>query len=193
MEPTADPCTMPTLGCRSVLNHPALSTACRIAWGWMGCALLLGALVPQGASFAGSGLEGFGRWQWDVRRCERNLEGGAVARCGKVQVDQVQEDVLSVRFIANGPQRDGTNQLTFVGTVVKGQTALRCRDALCQPVTGVQTTVSSVSERFFDARGVAEGLPKAWPADGSCRVEPTGVVCEAKALTGERWRAEATI
>ena len=193
MESPAAPCTMPTNGCRSVPNHPVISPALRFTLSLMGFALLLVGFVPQGASFAGDGVEGFGRWQWSVRSCERNLEGGSAGRCGKVQVDQVQEDVLSVRFIANGPQRDSSNQLTFVGTLAKGEKALRCRDALCKPSIGVQTTVSSVSERAFDGRGLAEGLPKAWPADGSCRVEPTGVLCEAKALSGEHWRAEAKI
>lgn len=116
-----------------------------------------------------------------------------MARCGRVQVDLVQEDVLTVRFIASDPRGDRTSHLTFVGSVPKGQSGLRCRDARCQPVSGLQTSVSSVSERSFDSRGVAEGLPRAWPAGGSCRVEPKGVLCEAKGPSGEHWRAEASI
>ncbi|MGB7564171.1 MAG: hypothetical protein WBM08_05400 [Prochlorococcaceae cyanobacterium] len=155
-------------------------------------AFLLAALAPLGPSFAGDEADSFGRWQWDVGKCERNLEGQEPARCARVQVDQAVEGLLTIRFIASGPQRDGSNLLVFVGALSEGQRPMRCRLGKCAPVAPVRAEVSSVSESSFDGRGLAEGLPKAWPADGSCRVEPSGVSCEAKALSGERWTAQAS-
>lgn len=155
-------------------------------------ALLLAALAPLGPSFAGDEAASFGRWQWDARKCERNLEGQEPALCGRVKVDQAAEGLLTIRFIASGPKRDGSNLLVFVGALSEGQRPLSCRMGKCVPVGPVRAEVSSVSESSFDERGLAEGLPKAWPADGSCRVDPSEVSCEAKALSGERWRAQAS-
>ncbi|MCP9917228.1 hypothetical protein [Cyanobium sp. ATX 6F1] len=164
----------------------------RHAFASLAVAVLLAALAPLGPSFAGDGAEGFGRWQWDVGKCERNLEGQEPSRCGRVQVDQAVEGLLTIRFIASGPKRDGSNLLVFVGVLPKGQQPMRCRQGKCEPVAPVRAELSSVSESSFDGRGLAEGLPKAWPADGSCQVGPSEVSCEAKALSGERWRAQAS-
>lgn len=158
----------------------------------LAAALLLAALAPLGPSFAADEADSFGRWQWDSRNCERNLEGSEPSRCARVQVDQAIEGMLTIRFIANGPKRDGSNLLVFVGVLPAGQESMRCRQGKCEPVAPVRTEVSTVSESSFDGRGLAEGLPKAWPADGNCRVEPNEVICEAKALSGERWRAQAS-
>ncbi|MCP9850588.1 hypothetical protein [Cyanobium sp. Morenito 9A2] len=154
-------------------------------------ALLLASLAPIGSALARDDSGSFGRWQWSVGRCERNLEGLAPSSCGRVQVDQATEGMLTIRFIASGPKRDGNNVLLFVGLLPKGEAPMRCRQGSCEPVGPVRAEVSTVSEHSFDGRGVAEGLPKAWPAEGSCRVALAEVSCEAKALSGERWRAQA--
>jgi hypothetical protein len=84
------------------------------------------------------------------------------------------------------------NQLTFVGELKPGSPAMRCSQARCMPQGGMQAQLSSVSETRFDGRGLAQGLPSAWPVNGTCLVEERQVRCQAKALSGEAWTAVAT-
>ncbi len=135
---------------------------------------------------------GFGHWQSGTRRCSRNLAGSPKNPCQLVQLDQQVEGLLTVRFIAPGIQKDSLNQLIVVGLLQPNSQPLLCQQGRCQPAGPLTTVVSTVSERSFDGRGLAQGLPKAWLASGSCRFEPRSVRCEAKAPGGEQWQADAS-
>lgn len=83
--------------------------------------------------------------------------------------------------------------LTFVGILSAPSEAMECRQASCSLVKPMELSLSTVSETLFDARGVASSLPSAWPVNGTCRLDPSLVRCEARALSGESWLAEAKL
>ncbi len=163
---------------------------------------LLGFALPYTAAGSGdrqpgsgtpSGLDGgFGHWQSGTRSCSRNLAGAPKGVCQAVQLDQQVEGLLSVRFIAPGAQKDSLNQLIVVGLLQAHSSPLRCQQGRCQPAGALSTLVSSVSERSFDGRGLAQGLPKTWMVSGSCQVEASSVRCQAEAPGGEHWQASAS-
>ncbi len=135
---------------------------------------------------------GFGSWQSGTRSCSRNLAESPPSNCQQVQLEQQLEGLLTVRFIAPGAQKDSLNQLILVGLLQPNSPPLVCLQGHCQLAGPLSTVVSTVSERSFDGRGLAQGLPKAWLASGSCRVEGRSVRCEAAAADGQRWQATAS-
>jgi len=136
--------------------------------------------------------EAFGRWQPRLQNCERTLPGAAAGECGTVLVDQRSAGVMRVSW----PGRGGSGQasvLTFVGLLSGVSEPMACRQAICSLSKPIELTLSTVSLSLFDARGVANGLPSAWPVNGSCRLEASRIRCEARALSGERWTASAAL
>ncbi len=148
--------------------------------------------LEAGPLLAQRRADGFGTWQRAAQSCRRNLAGAQPADCLSVQLSQQLEGVLSVRFIARGAQRDSASQLTFAGALAAGATPLACQGGRCTPKGPLSTELTSVSQGSFDERGLAQGLPAAWPAEGRCQLEATSVRCEARALSGETWSAQAT-
>jgi len=176
---------------------PGTADSTRAATSWRRRPLLV--LVPlllllleAGPLLAQRRADGFGSWQRAAQTCRRNLAGAQPAGCLSVQLSQQQEGVLSVRFIARGSKPDSANQLTFAGALVAGSKPLACQGGRCTPKGPLSTELTSISEASFDERGLAQGLPSAWPAEGRCQLEATGVRCEARALSGETWSAQAT-
>ena len=107
-------------------------------------------------------------------------------------VDQRSAGVMRVSW----PGRGGPGQasvLTFVGTMAAGSEPMACRQAICSLSKPIELTLSSVSQSLFDGRGVASGLPSAWPVNGSCRLDTRRIRCEARALSGETWTASASL
>jgi hypothetical protein len=148
--------------------------------------------LPLSPAWAQSRSEGFGQWQSRADQCRRNLADGPGAACMGVQLNQRLEGLLNVSFVARGQQKGAISQLTFVGELKPGSPAMACRNGRCSAKGPMQVVLSSVSETSFDGRGLAEGLPKAWPVNGTCVVEAQRFSCQAKALSGEQWSAEAT-
>jgi hypothetical protein len=150
---------------------------------------LAAALVQAPAAAGPAG--GFGRLQDTARSCLINLAAAPQRPCAALQFDQQLEGLLSIRFMAPGGGGEARDQLTFVGVLDQASTPLLCEQGRCRLQGPVRTQISSVSESSFDGRGVATGLPKAWPARGTCSVEQRQVRCQARALSGETWSAAA--
>lgn len=173
--------------------HVALSLPVVRALGRWPLLLAAAALaLPLNGARAQGLSEGFGQWQSRSGDCRRNLAGAASAACMAVQLNQRMAGLLNVSFLARGEQKSAVSQLTFVGELKPGSSAMACRNGRCSPTGLMQLALSSVSETSFDARGLAEGLPKAWPVNGTCVVAAQRLSCQAKALSGEQWSAEAT-
>ncbi|MCT0198092.1 hypothetical protein KQ313_00090 [Synechococcus sp. CS-1325] len=164
----------------------------------MHCAALLSLLAGSVAVAATANAEPratppsdpIGRLQRAARTCSSNLAEAPQAPCSSVQFEQ-QTGQLTIRFISAGLQPEESNQLVFVGVLAPGSPPMDCQQGRCQLREAISTTVASVSERSFDGRGLAKGLPQAWPANGSCQVERNQVRCKARALSQELWSAEA--
>jgi len=154
---------------------------------------LIGSLAIAAASSAlpqAPPIDPTGRLLSAARTCSSNLAAAPQVACSAVQFEQ-QLGQLTIRFISQGLQADESNQLVFVGVLAPGNPPMVCQQGRCQLQGAISTTVASVSERSFDGRGLAKTLPRAWPANGLCRVEQRQVRCEAKALSHERWSAVA--
>jgi len=156
--------------------------------------LLVGGLAAASASLAqprATPTDTIGRLQSVARSCSSNLAAAAQAPCTSVQFEQ-QDGLLNVRFISPGQRGGESDQLSFVGTLQPGSVPMACQQGRCQFQGAISTAIASVSERSFDSRGLVKALPKAWPANGSCRIDQRQVRCEAKALSRELWSATAT-
>ncbi len=151
--------------------------------------LLASLLLPLAASGAETQLDNVGKLAIVTKACSRNLDAQPPQGCARLMLDQIQSNLLAVRFIARGEHPDASNQLTFAGNS-KG--ALNCRFNRCSFNGPVELELSSLSEVIFDRNGVAEGLPKAWPVVGTCRIDASSVSCSARAIQGERWEATAS-
>lgn len=153
--------------------------------------LLLGLGPASGSSaMSQSVLESMGRLEQTTRDCSRNLvlkkQNGD---CARVVVDQIDRDFLTVSFYARGAERDSSNKLSFGGTTNR---SMVCEASRCRVAGAIQLELSNASEVDYDSNGIATGLPSAWPVNGSCKLSSDAVVCEAKAFSGEQWRAEAS-
>ena len=154
--------------------------------------LLLAGVLPLMASTARgqSEIDSMGRLELGTTNCSRNLvinkESGG---CGRVVIDQMDREYLSVSFYARGPVHGSSNKLTFGGT---SNRSMKCKNTNCSISGPIKVELSSASEVDFDANGVAKTLPSAWPVIGECSIDSRAVNCEAKALIGEQWRAMAS-
>mgnify|MGYP006275808385 CR=1 FL=1 len=107
-------------------------------------------------------------------------------------MDQRSAGVIRVSWPGRGAAGQAS-VLTFVGTLTSASQPMACRQAICSLRQPIDLTLSTVSQSLFDGRGVASGLPSAWPVNGRCRLEATRIRCEAKALSGETWTANAAL
>jgi hypothetical protein len=153
--------------------------------------LALVLLAPSPPLLAAGRGEGFGVWETRTLGCRRNLAGSAATPCVAVLLEQRLEGLLNVAFMARAPEPGAINQLMFVGQLQPGSAAMACRLGRCEPKGALKLALSSVSETRFDGRGLAQGLPKTWLVQGTCSLEARSLICQARALSGEQWRASA--
>jgi hypothetical protein len=149
--------------------------------------------TAPGLATAAERLDDFGLLQLTTSRCQRNLAGSPAAPCSTLRLEQNREGLLNVQFMGAGGGPERSNRITFVGMVREGQANLSCQAGRCRLTGPLRTEVTSVSEIGFDGRGLPIGLPKAWPAEGECQLLQREVRCQVRALSGERWAAEASL
>lgn len=137
-----------------------------------------------------------GRFETTSNGCRYTLSDGKSGGCRVVQIAGRSAMVLGVQFIGRGPVRGSSRSLTFVAKTESGQTSpLSCHLGRCR-LTGTNWsgTVTSVSEAAFDADGIAEGLPKAWPSRrGHCKLEAQQIHCRVDVVTGKQLHAQARL
>ncbi len=133
--------------------------------------------------------ENIGNLTIATSNCSRNLEDQLQGPCSRVVLDQLQKDVISVRFIARGKQPDSSNQLTLAGT---SQNSLQCKNTRCVITGPIELELSSISEVSYNNNGIAEEMPKAWPVLGNCKLELKSINCKARSIQGQRWEANAS-
>lgn len=160
--------------------------------GCLAGAALAALIAPAPPALAQGRSDGFGRWQPHALSCERNLADAAPQACTAVLVDQRSAGVYRVSWSGGGGSGLGS-LLSFVGVLAAPSEPMACRQALCTPAQPFELTLSSVSQSLFDARGLANALPSAWPVTGRCQLELSRIRCEARALSGETWTAVAAL
>lgn len=136
-----------------------------------------------------------GRFEAAGRDCRYTLSEGEPEDCRVVQIDGRSPTVLGIRFIGRGPVRGSSRSLTFVATTTGQDSPLRCHLGRCRLSDKAWSgTVSSVSEAAYDADGIAEGVPKAWPAKrGHCKLDAQQMHCTVDVVSGEQLDAQARL
>ena len=163
-------------------------------------ALLLAVLLSAAALRAQepSPAEAFGRWQPALRSCRSSEPGLMHQRCEAVLVEQRSAGVFRLRWRGAQLRPLLWRQLIFVGILPERAESLVCRQAVCRLLRPITLTVSTVSSSPFSSSGygsspVVHGLPGVWLASGQCRLDLDGIRCQAQAMTGEVWTAEAQL
>jgi len=158
------------------------------------------AVAPSLAGRPGDKDTGFGRWESLLNRCKLHWpvtgagNGATSSGCLKLRLDQSIEGMLRVRFInAAGGHRFASEELTFVGLLLKQDQPMRCRGGACDPIWPVRLMVHGVASRRFDGRGLAQQLPSNQLAKGSCELGPIQLSCQASGQNGQTWQASATL
>lgn len=123
--------------------------------------------------------EAFGRWQQRPRSCTVEHGAAPVLRCQAVQLDQRSPEVLRLSVQAQGPGRGDLIQFTLVGALAQGQQPMGCRNGACSLKQPLQLSLSTLSLVRFDGRGLAQSLPETKPVQGTCRIDPAALHCEA--------------
>ena len=161
---------------------------------------LAGALIwvcHQPTGLAG----GFGRWQSRAHPCHfatsapRRTPASQPRQCQLVRLEQNLEGLLSVRFLADGSDRQlGAEQLLFAGVLDSGQRPMRCNpDGRCSPRWPTRLVVANVATARFDGRGLATSVPQTMLARGHCELMRSQVRCKAENDAGESWSAQARL
>lgn len=174
-----------TMGTRAV-NHRRVTLTAQI--------LATGVLLTHAGIGASSTTPTIGRLQRTTAACNTTATEGAEHRCDRIQLDRKTDSVLRVRFIGPDSRKGITRMLTFVTTDGGKELPITCRNGLCQlSTTAWEGPVMGAAEAFSNGLGIAEGLPRAWPAKGVCKINPAGVECHAQLSNGLTLRAEAKL
>lgn len=150
---------------------------------------LLAALLDPWRLAAAPEPQRFGRWQERPSRCSIELAGEPPLLCRAVQLDQRTASVLRLSLLAAAPQRQ-EQQLTLVGELLPESEPMACRDGRCQLRQPLQLQLRTISLTHFDGRGLAQGLPRTWVGQGSCRLAVDAISCEARDNADQQWTVE---
>ncbi|EAU72873.1 hypothetical protein [Synechococcus sp. RS9916] len=174
-----------TMGTRAV-NHRWVTRTAQI--------LATGVLLTHAGIGASSSTPTIGRLQRTTAACNTTATEGSEQRCDRIQLDRKTDSVLRVRFIGPDSRKGITRMLTFVATDAGKDLPITCRNGLCQlSTTAWEGPVMGAAEAFSNGLGIAEGLPRAWPAKGICKINSSGVECHAQLSNGLTLRAEAKL
>lgn len=135
--------------------------------------------------------EDLGRWGDRPVQCSRSWAGAGPGPCTALVLDQRTAGVMRLLVVAPAAAPLAFTQLGFVGQLQPGSEPMPCRQGVCRLSKPIALTLSSVSQAELDGRGLVRGLPSAWPVNGQCLLRPERIRCQARALSGEIWTAEA--
>ena len=153
-----------------------------------------GVLLTHAGIAASNPTPTIGRLQRATAACNSMAVEGTEHRCDQIQLDRKTDTVLRVRFIGPDSKKGITRMLTFVATDSGQELPITCRNGLCQLSTMPwEGPVVGAAEAFSNGLGIAEGLPRAWPAKGVCKINRARVQCQAQLSNGLSLRAEAKL
>ena len=159
---------------------------------------MLGLMVLPWLAFPVAAAELFGRWQHTPLRCDVMPLGLPPWRCHGLQIDQRDPSVVRLGLQADLKDAPGLMALTLVGALAASSKPMACSNGRCQLQHPLQLRVISLALSRFDARGLAQGLPRAWPVIGTCRIDPAVLICDVQmqqngAMLPERWQINAEL
>lgn len=132
-----------------------------------------------------------GRLEVSTTHCSFAAPSAQDLSCHRIELARKTDNVLRLRFTGESKQPGRGRSLTFVAINPDQIPPLSCDRGQCTLTTSRwQGAVVGVAEALTTNLGIAEGLPKAWPAQGSCKLVVRQLSCRAKVSTGEVFSAE---
>lgn len=170
----------------TITEHPPLAVwAVSAAWA---AATLLALPAAEAAPPA------IGRMEVNTHQCSFIARTDERQPCYRIELARKTEGVLRLRFIGQGEQKGHGRILTFVAINADQPLPVSCHQGQCElNETRWQGSVIGVAEAMTTGLGIADGLPKAWPAQGSCRLEQRRLACSAQLNTGVALSARARL
>lgn len=149
---------------------------------------LLASPTAQAAALA------IGRLEVNTNHCRFGAPSAQDLSCHRIELARKTDNVLRLRFIGESEQQGRGRSLTFVAINPDQPLPLSCERGQCT-LTAVrwQGAVVGVAEALTTTLGIAEGLPKAWPAQGSCKLVERRFSCTAEVITGKVFSAEGRL
>jgi hypothetical protein len=142
------------------------------------CTVLAVAALLASPAGPAPAADAFGRWRTRPNSCV--VEHGAAPRlrCQELQLDQRSPEVLRLSVQAEANEPGVLIRLTLVGALAEGSEPMACRNGSCSLKRGLSISLVSFSLARFDGRGLVQGLPRTWSAQGSCQIDPSELRCE---------------
>lgn len=135
-----------------------------------------------------------GRLEVSTNHCSFGAPSAQDLSCHRIELARKTDNVLRLRFTGESEQPGRGRSLTFVAINPDHTLPLSCDRGQCTlTASRWQGAVVGVAEALTTNLGIAEGLPKAWPAQGSCKLEERQFSCTAKVSTGEVFSAEGRL
>ena len=143
------------------------------------CTALAAAALLACTAGPAPAADAFGRWRTRPNSCV--VEHGAAPRlrCQELQLDQRSPEVLRLSVQAEAKEPGVLIRLTLVGALAEGSEPMDCRNGSCSLKRELSISLVSFSLARFDGRGLVQGLPRTWSAQGSCEIDPSELRCEA--------------
>ena len=135
-----------------------------------------------------------GRLEVNTNHCSFSASSNQKLSCFRIELTRKTDNVLRLRFIGEGDHQGQGRSLTFVAINPDLPLPLSCDQGQCALTAARwQGAVVGVAEAFTTSLGIAEGLPKAWPARGNCKLEQRQFTCTAEVSSGEVISAEGRL
>jgi hypothetical protein len=130
----------------------------------------------------------------NTNHCSFSASSNQKLSCFRIELTRKTDNVLRLRFIGEGDHQGQGRSLTFVAINPDLPLPLSCDQGQCALTAARwQGAVVGVAEAFTTSLGIAEGLPKAWPARGNCKLEQRQFTCTAEVSSGEVISAEGRL
>jgi hypothetical protein len=142
-------------------------------------ALMVAALLAGSAGPVVAVEDAFGRWRSRPNSCVVEHGAAPKLRCQELQLDQRSPEVLRLSVEAEAKEPGALIRLTLVGALTEGSEPMACRNGSCSLKRELSVSLVSFSLARFDGRGLVQGLPRTWSAQGSCQISPSELRCEA--------------
>ena len=176
-------------GCVSLTTTTDLSPLTRWAVGAAWAAVTTLALPSAVAA-----LPAIGRLAVNTNQCSFVVPSVDRQPCFRIELTRKTDHVLRLRFIGQGEQKGQGRSLTFVALNPEQPVPILCDQGQCE-VSAMrwQGSIVGVAEAFTTPLGIADGLPKAWPAQGRCLFEQRALTCTAEINTKEVFSAKGRL
>lgn len=117
---------------------------------------------------AAHGRDDFGHWQGLVQDCRIENDSHQGWSCQRLEIVQISDAVLSLRFWRHRLDREGQRRLQVIGVMTAGE-GLDCNEHGCALTPRLNLQVTGLTELQVNGRGLAAAAPSGLEASGRCQ------------------------